>query len=198
MKTSTQFLRTDKAIIQAMIRLLKKKSFERITIQDILDETPVTRATFYAHFKDKYHVAERMQEDFLDIMEDIIQCFNKSKKSQYSAIIHSAQEMNQELTQALLKIHTDKVDILRIISQRLETDYLKTSNSPARNVEAYVYAQTMTALQLSYLLPNNVSVNSESYFDDLVITTFLHILHLESDEKLKQEICHALKKTENK
>lgn len=47
MKENPQYLRTDKAIRQALIVLLKTKPFEKITVQDILDETPVTRSTFY-------------------------------------------------------------------------------------------------------------------------------------------------------
>lgn len=197
MKTSPQFVRTDKAIIQALIRLLKQKPFERITIQDILEETPVTRATFYAHFKDKYHVAERMQEEFLGLLEEIVQQFHENQKSQYPQIIRSAQMMNHELTQALLKIHTDTVDIPRILAQRLENEYLCSSDSPNRAAEAYVYSQTMVALQMSYFLPGNVADQSESYFDDLVIATFLRILHLDTDEKIKQELYRALRKTEN-
>lgn len=198
MKTSTQFLRTDKAIILALIRLLNQKPFERITVQDILDETPVTRATFYAHFRDKYDVAERMQEEFLVMLEEIIQQFQKSRKSQYPAIIHSARQMNQEFVHALMKIRTDTVDIPRILAKRLENEYLRTSDSPTRAAEAYVYAQTMVALQLSYFLPDNPSDNSESYFDDLVIAAFLRILHLETDDKIKQELYRALKRTENR
>ena len=38
MSNSPQFQRTDKAILQAMVSLLKKKSFEKITVQDILDK----------------------------------------------------------------------------------------------------------------------------------------------------------------
>ena len=65
MSNNPQFQRTDKAIMQAMVSLLKKKSFEKITVQDILDETPVTRATFYAHYHDKYEVVEKMLDHFL-------------------------------------------------------------------------------------------------------------------------------------
>ena len=43
------------------MKLLKTKPFEKITVQDILDETPVTRSTFYKHYHDKYEIAEKMQ-----------------------------------------------------------------------------------------------------------------------------------------
>ena len=67
MSHSSSFVRTDKAIMQAFIDLLKEKSFEKITVQDILDKTPVTRATFYAHYHDKYEIAERMLEQFFQL-----------------------------------------------------------------------------------------------------------------------------------
>lgn len=71
MERSTQFRRTDRAIIDALIRLLKTDTFDNITVQNILDETPVTRATFYAHFHDKYEVAERMQEMYVQMIRQI-------------------------------------------------------------------------------------------------------------------------------
>lgn len=43
----------DKAIVQTFCLLLKQKSYEEITIQDILDATPISRAAFYQHFVDK-------------------------------------------------------------------------------------------------------------------------------------------------
>ena len=66
MQNNPQFVRTDKAITQALISLLKVKPFEKITVQDILDETPVTRSTFYKHFHDKYEIAEKMQQEFFE------------------------------------------------------------------------------------------------------------------------------------
>ena len=69
MQNNPQFVRTDKAITQALISLLKVKPFEKITVQDILDETPVTRSTFYKHFHDKYEIAEKMQQEFFEAQE---------------------------------------------------------------------------------------------------------------------------------
>lgn len=51
-------MRTDKAIINAFLTLCSRKGFEQMTIKDILDEAPVSRNTFYAHYRDKYDVAE--------------------------------------------------------------------------------------------------------------------------------------------
>jgi AcrR family transcriptional regulator len=46
--------RTHKLIRQAFVELLLEKDLASISIQDIADRATVNRATFYAHFPDKY------------------------------------------------------------------------------------------------------------------------------------------------
>ncbi len=46
--------RTRQLLVQAFDELLKEKSFHSITVQDITERATVNRATFYAHFEDKY------------------------------------------------------------------------------------------------------------------------------------------------
>jgi AcrR family transcriptional regulator len=46
--------RTRKLLQQALTELLAEKSFHAINVQDVVDRATVNRATFYAHFPDKY------------------------------------------------------------------------------------------------------------------------------------------------
>jgi AcrR family transcriptional regulator len=46
--------RTRQLLVQAFTELLGKKEFQAITVQDIAERATVNRATFYAHFEDKY------------------------------------------------------------------------------------------------------------------------------------------------
>ena len=46
--------RTRKLLQQAFIELFQEKGFASISIQDITERATVNRATFYAHFTDKY------------------------------------------------------------------------------------------------------------------------------------------------
>ena len=71
MTENKQYYRTHRAIQSAFLTLLSRKSFEKITVQDILDSTPVSRATFYKHFRDKYEIAEKIQEELLDARKEL-------------------------------------------------------------------------------------------------------------------------------
>lgn len=46
--------RTRKLIRDSLVSLLAEKSFESISVQDIAERATVNRATFYAHFPDKF------------------------------------------------------------------------------------------------------------------------------------------------
>ncbi|MGN4426860.1 TetR/AcrR family transcriptional regulator [Bacillus cereus group sp. MYBK30-1] len=54
-KTSTKA-----SIMESFTQLLKKKELEKITIKNITDSANINRATFYAHFDDKYQLFDEL------------------------------------------------------------------------------------------------------------------------------------------
>lgn len=55
--------RTRKLIRDALASLLAEKNFESVTVQDIAERATVNRATFYAHFTDKFALLDAMIRD---------------------------------------------------------------------------------------------------------------------------------------
>jgi AcrR family transcriptional regulator len=55
--------RTRQLIVQAFVDLLAEKSFRAISVQDVAERATVNRATFYAHFEDKYALMEHFIRD---------------------------------------------------------------------------------------------------------------------------------------
>lgn len=57
--------RTRKLLQQTLFELMQEKSFDAITVQDLADRSTLNRATFYAHFEDKYDLLDSiMREGF--------------------------------------------------------------------------------------------------------------------------------------
>ncbi|MGD1097474.1 MAG: helix-turn-helix domain-containing protein, partial [Bryobacteraceae bacterium] len=50
--------RTRQLFHQALEKLLEKKEFDEISVQDIADAATVNRATFYDHYPDKFALLE--------------------------------------------------------------------------------------------------------------------------------------------
>ncbi|MEH7175975.1 TetR/AcrR family transcriptional regulator, partial [Priestia megaterium] len=57
-KVDPRIIRTRKLLMDAFIKVTRKKDFKDITIRDITDEATVNRATFYSHFQDKYDLMD--------------------------------------------------------------------------------------------------------------------------------------------
>ncbi len=53
-KLDPRVKRTRGLILQSFENLLTEKNFETISVQDVTDKAQINRATFYAHFQDKY------------------------------------------------------------------------------------------------------------------------------------------------
>lgn len=192
MERNTLYQRTDRAIQDAMIRLLREKSFEKLTVQDILDETPVTRATFYAHYHDKYEVVERMQERYVRLLREIPGQLSAMDRARYPRLIKQSLLRHGELIDALFKVRTDRVDIRAATAELHRERYLARRSGDTAEAEAEIYAQTMTALQMAYLRGDGRALEDEDYYDKVMVEVFLRVLRLEDDRDLRRRIMKKL------
>ena len=186
MKRTSAFIRTDKAIQNALITLLKKKSFEKITVQDILDETPVTRATFYKHYHDKYEIAERMLEEYQNLYAESYDLLLHTDIRQYPRVIPDIIDVNRDFIQALMKIHTDRVDLRESMLESMRSSYLSDAHGPNAPEEARLYAQLMVELQMIFLERDNKKELNGLYSIELPLPVMLKLLHLDGDEETLQ------------
>jgi AcrR family transcriptional regulator len=56
-------IKTRRLLLDSFVVLVRKKDFTSISVKDITDSAQVNRATFYAHFQDKYDILEYMVID---------------------------------------------------------------------------------------------------------------------------------------
>lgn len=55
-KQDMRVTRTHKSLVSALLLLLESRSFQKITVNEICETAMVSRAAFYMHFEDKYHL----------------------------------------------------------------------------------------------------------------------------------------------
>jgi AcrR family transcriptional regulator len=68
--TDPRILRSRRMLMDSLVRLLKKKEFNDISVQEIADEATLNRATFYLHYPDKSALLQAMTgARFRDLME---------------------------------------------------------------------------------------------------------------------------------
>lgn len=58
--TDPRILRSRKMLMEALLRLLNRKEFDHISIQEITDEATLNRATFYLHYPDRNALLQAM------------------------------------------------------------------------------------------------------------------------------------------
>jgi AcrR family transcriptional regulator len=78
-KEDMRIVRTRKHLSTTIIKMMQSQSLEKISVIDICKEAIVNRATFYAHFEDKYHLLSYALEELKD---EIFATLNENLKSE--------------------------------------------------------------------------------------------------------------------
>jgi AcrR family transcriptional regulator len=80
--------RTRQLLQDALRRLLVEKEFDKISVQDIAEAATVNRATFYAHYPDKFALLEEwVRVSFLKLLSQRNVTFDGTCSSAFRAII---------------------------------------------------------------------------------------------------------------
>lgn len=103
--------KTRQAVYDAFTRLLEKKSYSNITVQEILDEANIGRSTFYAHFETKDELLRALCAEIFEhvFSEDL----EKEKTHDFS---HSGAALDSEITHILYHLHDSRRYIRGILS----------------------------------------------------------------------------------
>lgn len=162
------------AIYQAFISLLNQKSYESITVQEIIDLADVGRSTFYSHFETKETLLEELCQDLFqhtfiersegrDLFEATAHIFHHFRKNQ-----------DRIATLLLAKntyfINRLKIELERYLFPMIEQTLLqKKSHLPDNFLKNYV---TSTFVEtVSWWLQQRKQVDKDTishYFMDLM------------------------------
>ncbi|MGG0175386.1 TetR/AcrR family transcriptional regulator [Gottfriedia acidiceleris] len=67
--------KTNRIIRDAFVELLNEKSFEEITVNDLSKRADINRGTFYLHYRDKFELLEKYENEIISSMVEYISGF---------------------------------------------------------------------------------------------------------------------------
>jgi AcrR family transcriptional regulator len=90
--------RTRQLLQDALRNLLKQKEFDKVSVQDISEAATVNRATFYAHYEDKFALlGELIRITFLDLLAQRNATFDGGCSKAFQVIILAVCDYLSEL-----------------------------------------------------------------------------------------------------
>lgn len=169
--TDLRVLKTEQALFQALLKLMEKKTFDEITVNELCDAAMIRRATFYKHYQDKFdfyaHAIryvlgmfamspknEKMSEDILEnyttSLVKILDFTSQNKK-----IIMSIVRSN--MFPILMTISTEELSksIRPMIERDINSGFLKAQN-PDLIISAFTGA-LMGVLNVWINMPDKIT-----------------------------------------
>ncbi len=93
-KEDLRIIRTRKLLSNTLLDMMEETSIEKISVIDLCNRAMVNRATFYAHFEDKYHLLNFALEE---IKDEVYAKFTKDfKASTPQDMLKAVMEMASE------------------------------------------------------------------------------------------------------
>ena len=143
-KLDLRVIKTNNTLYDALINLLKEKTFEEIKVSDICQKALVNRSTFYSHFNDKYelfislinNLKQELESDLKLIEEDdlknyylkMIEVFLnhiEGKENIYRSILIN--NRNSIIMDMIYNTITEDVNSRNIVAILVDTKYLLTN-----------------------------------------------------------------------
>lgn len=137
--------RTRESIFEALFELMEEKDFDKITIQNLTERAQINRATFYAHFQDKY---ELLDEIIKKSAEELIQQHTNGvcafTKDNMMHLVFAAFEYHQQVKKKCRRNYNKIIPLLSsklVIALKRYLDLcMQDINSDERTLYAQIYA----------------------------------------------------------
>lgn len=159
---------TKMVLKSSLLKLMKDKPINKITVTDICKMADINRGTFYIHYFDAYDLLEKIENDlFIQISESIEKLIKNNENSKI--IIKEIFEIilkNKDLCKILLSDNGDKDFLKRIINlthNKVVTEWSMTyKNVNIHSMEyLYIYTSSGTIGIIENWIKNNFKESPE-------------------------------------
>lgn len=189
MKKEKKLNKTEKALINGIVDLMKEKKLSDITVTELADHINLHRCTFYLHFMDIKDLVEHIENEILDELYKILDKYpDISVQNNFAQLfeeILSLMVNNKEICMAIIGKNGDPDFMEKITSILIE--YIKNkgwlNNYP--NVKEYEYEYYYTFIIAGIISILQKWVLSNMKDEPIVIASFLEKICLKGLESLK-------------
>ena len=106
MANDTRKDRTKMLLREAMIKLLREKSFDQITTTELVKTAGISRSSFYTHYQDKYDMIDAYQRVLFSTIQYV---FEKNNGDLNATLLETYEFLNRnEIYAALLSENSSK------------------------------------------------------------------------------------------
>ena len=71
--------KTRRLLKECFIRLLNEKKIQDISVRELADMADINRGTFYLHYRDVYDLMDRIEEDIIQDLEEIVSHYSTAE-----------------------------------------------------------------------------------------------------------------------
>lgn len=181
-KNDLRVIKTNKALFNALLDLMKEKTFEEIKISDVCSKALINRSTFYAHYNDKYELLIELidelksnllatlqkneneintKEYFMAMLELLMNHIDE-KRNIYTAIL--VNNRNSILMDILIDVAN------KDINERIQSDKENISANIPSDIITKFYLGAIISIGMEWLTNNNKYSKGEllNYFKVLI------------------------------
>lgn len=159
MEADEKRLQTELKIQKAFIKIVKEKSFDKLTISALIKEAKINRGTFYIHYLDKYDLKSHYEDEMILDIKSIFSNYEKpdSLRNQGNddAFLQLFKYLYRQRSLSVILLTDFGSDFINEVKKLIlnflvywlmQTPVLK----PQKIYEIFLYTRKLTPEQLSY------------------------------------------------
>jgi len=143
--------RTRNALADALVTLILRKGYEATTVQDLLDEANVGRATFYSHFTSKEDLLARSLERLRVILVEAATSVEDDGSAPRAWSLALFRHVDEYRSVYLALAGIQAGEVLRNSLRKVITEFVAKRIEPAPGVPAELQALSVSGLFMTLL-----------------------------------------------
>lgn len=141
MATDARVRYTKMVIVQSFIKLLKDKPINRITVKEICELSEINRATFYKHYLDVYDLLDKIEEQYLDELMEVLKSRKNNTPKDVLTLIMASFKAEEEIYTAVFSENGDPSFPAKVLEKcnYVEIDQSHMSKNLTKEQRIWVY-----------------------------------------------------------